>query len=306
MSCKKRTISLFLVCALAGTLLTSCNTTDESDISDKFAYFINEDGTDLVVEEIEELSGSTQEQVNECLKILATPVESVDYKNPIPAGVEVESAVLEGDYLRISFNSDYNTLPADAELLLRSAVVLSLIQIEGVASVEFFIGNSPLTNSKGTRIGRMNADNFVRNVGSSLHTYQVAGLTLYYANADGNRLVETTKNVRYNSNTSIERLVVDQLLTTTAEGCQNPMPPSTKVLSVSVKDNICYVNLDDGFTDVAFVMDPNLTVYSLVNSLTASTKCTQVQITINGKSDVTYKGTIDLSKPLSSTAAWNE
>ena len=38
------------------------------------------------------------------------------------------------------------------------------------------------------------------------------------------------------------------------------IPAETKVLSVSVKDHICYVNLDKGFLDTTNVMNPELPV----------------------------------------------
>ena len=44
---------------------------------------------------------------------------------------------------------------------------------------------------------------------------------------------------------------------------------------------------------------PELTVYSIVNSLIEGTEATQVQITINGESNAEYMDTVDLSQPLS-------
>ncbi len=45
------------------------------------------------------------------------------------------------------------------------------------------------------------------------------------------------------------------------------IPAETKVLSVSVKDHICYVNLDKGFLDTTNVMNPELPVYAIVNTI---------------------------------------
>ena len=54
---------------------------------------------------------------------------------------------------------------------------------------------------------------------------------------------------------------------------------------VSLKDSICYVNLDEGFLNNAYVLNPRLTVYSIVNSVIDGGNSSRVQISINGESD---------------------
>ena len=46
-------------------------------------------------------------------------------------------------------------------------------------------------------------------------------------------------------------------------------------------------------------VSPELTVYSLVNSIVEAGDANEVQISVNGETDVKYQGVIDLSKPLS-------
>ena len=77
------------------------------------------------------------------------------------------------------------------------------------------------------------------------------------------------------------------------------LPEGTKVLSVSVKDHICYVNLDAGFLDTTNVMNPEVPVYAIVNSIVDGSAISRVQILIDGKTDITYMGKINLEKPLS-------
>ena len=52
----------------------------------------------------------------------------------------------------------------------------------------------------------------MQNIGSALNSYQKTELTLYFAAADGNGLAVETVNVRYNSNTSLQKLILEQLL----------------------------------------------------------------------------------------------
>ena len=58
------------------------------------------------------------------------------------------------------------------------------------------------------------------------------------------------------------------------------------------------MNFDSTFLTGTYDILPELTVYSIVNSLTEGTEVQKVQFTINGESNARYMETVDLSKPL--------
>ena len=84
------------------------------------------------------------------------------------------------------------------------------------------------------------------------------------------------------------------------------MPPETKLLGVTVKDGICYVNFDEGFQIAGYTINPELSIYSIVNSILENSSASQVQISINGKTDVMFQNTVDLSKPLTANKEFVE
>ena len=146
----------------------------------------------------------------------------------------------------------------------------------------------------------MNHDSFVENTGSSIHTYQEGSLHLFFANETGDKLTEEIVSVRYNSNMSVEKLITEQLIKgPSMEGAYPTLPPETKILGVSVRDGICYVNFDEGFLDMDYKISPQVRIYSVVNSIVAGGETGQVQILVNGKADATYQGSVGLEKPLS-------
>ena len=98
--------------------------------------------------------------------------------------------------------------------------------------------------------------------------------------------------------TSTERLVVEQLLAGPQEGHNPVLPQETRILSVSVTDSICYVNLDGGFLTGELEAAEYIPVYALVNSLTELPTVNKVQILINGSADAVYRNSISLSSPL--------
>ena len=75
------------------------------------------------------------------------------------------------------------------------------------------------------------------------------------------------------------------------------VPSGTKLISVSVVDGVCYVNLSDSFKNNP---NPEVTeevlLYSIVNSLTELQGVSKVQISINGSTDGKVRFSYDLSK----------
>ncbi|MEG0591534.1 MAG: GerMN domain-containing protein, partial [Lachnospiraceae bacterium] len=213
-------------------------------------------------------------------------------------GVKITGYQLENGLLRVDFNSSYGNLDAVSEVLCRSAVVQTLTQLKGVESVEFYVDGVPLVNQEGNPIGYMKGSDFIQNTGSTINTYQVKTLQLYFANKNGKQLNKETINVRYNSNMSVEKLIMEQLMKGPAGEEHLPIiSPDTKLLGVSVKDRICYVNFDEGFLDNHYDLVPEVPIYAIVNSIIDSGMASQVQISIAGETDVTFKGTISLNKP---------
>ncbi len=125
--------------------------------------------------------------------------------------------------------------------------------------------------------------------GSTLHTYQSVDLELYFANSEGDKLVTETEHVRYNSNTLKEKLIVEELMKGPfAETHKKVIPMDTVLLGVSVKDDICYVNFDNGFLNMTDIQ-PEVTIYSIVNSIIRGGSASKVQILVNGDSNLKYQ-----------------
>ncbi len=214
--------------------------------------------------------------------------------------LKIEQFQREGSNLKLYFETEYYTLAAAEEVLSRAAIVKTLTQVDGVQFVTFYVGEDELTDQSGRPIGVMRAEDFVQNTGSSIDAYQTTDLTLYFADKDGTHLKERkVTGVHYNVNTTIERVVVERLMKgTSASGYQSTIPKTAMLLGVSVKEDICYVNLDSKFVTDSYDIDPELAIYSIVNSVIENSNVTKVQILIDGASDVVYKSSVDLARPL--------
>lgn len=295
----KRKKIVVLVCLLmCMSLLVSCKKSDASE-GDYELYYVNVQTQALEQEEVQIDGDTTEEKIESMLKELKKNPEDVDVRSAFPEKIKVEKWELTSGRLGISFNQEYKNVKKVPELLFRASLVQSLIQIDGVNSVKFYIGEDSLCDANGNEIGAMNDEDFVQNAGSTLHTYQSADLELYFANSKGDALVTESEHVRYNSNTLKEKLIVEELMKgPSTESYKKVIPLDTVLLGVSVKDDVCYVNFDNGFLNMIDVQ-PEVTIYSIVNSVIQGGNASQVQILVNGDSNLKYQEQVDLSKPLS-------
>lgn len=290
-----------LLC-LAGLflLLSGCGKGKEPKAGGYRVYYLNTEETQLVEEYCESSAEDVESRVSEVLELLKKEPETIEYKSVFIGGVEVKSWELQETKLSLHFNAAYEELDIASELLLRASVVQSLVQISGVDYVRFYIEEQPLSDMSGKEIGYMRAEDFVQNTGSTLHSYQTADLRLYFSDKKGSALEAEEVSVRYNSNMSIEKLIVEQLMKgPSTQDRKAVIPSGTKLLGVSVRENVCYVNFDEGFLNVAEQVNPKITVYALVNTIVDGGDCNQVQLLVNGETNITYQEIIDLSKPLS-------
>jgi len=254
-----------------------------------------------LVKEPYTVQGTTvEEKVEELLDEMQKETDCIDYVSVFPVDLKIKKWDINGSMLDIYFDVKYNNIEPAAEVLLRAAVVQTITQLEEVKYVSFYAAGQPIVDGQGKEIGYQNTDDFVQNIGSTLHSYQKRDLQLYFVNTEGTMLEGEVVSVRYNSNMSVEKLIVEKLIEgPTISGHLATFSKETKVLGVSVKDGICYVNFDENFLSSQVVIDPKLTIYSLVNSIVDIGNATKVQFLVNGEANVKYKETIDLSQPFS-------
>lgn len=268
--------------------MTGCAREEKED-SGLLLYYLNEDLSSLNTLSYLMKDGkskadlSPQEMADDMLEQLATPSGDVRSIAPIQ-NFTVTGTTLQNGMLTVFLSSDYEELETVREILTRAALVNTLCQIDGVDSVSFLCGDHPLTNEDGSVVAAMNSDMFIFNSGKEIMNYEKVRLHLYFANEDGDQLVDTYRNVVYNSNISMERLVVEQVLKGPNSDVVFPtLNPASKVLSVTTRDGVCYVNLDQAFLTEPYGVTSQVAIYSLVNSLTELSSVSAVQITIEGK-----------------------
>lgn len=277
-------------------LLAGCKAQEEDDPNKMSVYYVSNSETKIEAHDYSLQATEAEKQVEELLTVLGTAPIKKEYKPPLTFGFQVVEYRLTDGKLLLNMEENYRKMSVTQEVLVRAAIVRTLTQLPEVSFVAFRVNNEQLYDSLGKMVGWMNADQFIENEGNEINTYEEVTLKLYFANEAGDGLIVTNRTKEYNTNISLEKLVVEELIKgPNAEGIYPTINPDTKVANVMLKDNICYVNLDETFLTQIYTVTPDVTIYSIVNSLVELSNVNKVQILINGETMVIYREKFDLS-----------
>lgn len=291
---------LCLICSICMIILAGCASGEKTEDAETCIYYLNMEGDILEKRPYEIQEKTVEKTVKDMLKHMKDAPEDIKVKSAIPRDVKMERFEIQDRQLKIYFDESYMKMKKSTEVLCRAAIVQTLTQVDGIDFVSFYVNGEALKDKKGNRIGMMRAEDFVQNTDASFDSYQVTSLNLYFANKDGTALQkEKIDNIRYRNNTSVEKLVVEQLMKGPSSAKMKPtIPKETKLLGVAVKDGVCYVNLDSSFLTEGYNQKPEVTIYSIVNSVIENGNVSKVQILIDGVSEQVFKGSIRLESPL--------
>lgn len=261
--------------------LSGCSGNDEKE--EYNIYYLNTDVTKLIPETVPVENDGGEELVRELLEKLQTQPEDAGLRQTILPRVKVLDVSTTSYQIMVNFSEEYYELERAEEVLTRAAIAKTLLQVADYPYVTFSVNDTPLELEDGMTVGAMSEDSFLENPGGQINSSQKATLTLYFSDKKGKQLLSEKREVHYSSNTSLEKLVMKQLI----EGPKTSellatIPSGTKLITVTVVDNICYVNLDEMFLNQNQTITEQVVLYSIVNSLTELEHVDKVQISING------------------------
>lgn len=235
---------------------------------------------------IGELAGQILAELNdpEYIPLLGDQVVLLDIKK-------------EDNVLYLNFNKDYTSMKSTREILCRAGLAKTFTQVEGIDYVSINCDGQPLLDKSGSPVGAFSGSDFVEGI-RDVNSFERVEIKLYFANGTKEALIPEIREVVHNVNTSLEKLVMEQLiLGPSGPAGKAVIPKDTKLLNVSLSDNICYVNLDSSFLSGEQEAAESIPIYAIVNSLTELQTVNKVQITVNGSAKVMYRDAISLASP---------
>lgn len=291
---KKRKITALVMALVLGAVAFSGCGKKETESKYKI-YYINEEQGEVLAESFVPSEETTQTMLEEMTEKLNK--KNAEGHTLLPENIEIQSCVDDDGMIRVDFNQEYHDLNPVDEVLLRDSIVKDYVQIPNIYLVTITAEGTPIVDSQGQEIGAMSLDSFLENTGKEIMAYQYKELNLYFTNEEGNQLVPEARQVYYNGNTPIEKVIVEQLLRGPGEsGHYATLPSDTRIVGVSVADGIAYVNLGKQFVDEALPVDAQIPIYSIVNSLIDAGNVSQVQISINGDTSLLFKDKVDMNQ----------
>lgn len=296
--CGRKWISILLCLVFVILTCSGCGNKKPEEGDVYTIYHLNHDQTGLVMRDYTTQTPRDDKDtlLEELMDALSQTPDKLEYYPPLSGRVHLLDYHTEEDQVTLEFDSQYKELPATTEILVRAAVVRTLTQVEGISYVSFIVQGEPLVDNLGNVVGIMSADQFIDNAGDEINTYEQAELRLYFADETGTHLVSANRTLRFSSNIAMEKLVVEQLIKLTENPELYPtINPETKIVNVTVKDGICYVNLSEAFLTQTYQVTPEISIYSLVDSLVELPNVNKVQISVNGETAVTYQESISLT-----------
>lgn len=299
---------LCVLILLVVTIFTGCSevisdTTEapvpELSWNEVYIYYVN-DEYDKLTPVVMELNDPTQlsSSVEQIMDNVTTSDSSHGYKTAITSNLLYKGIDISKDEKEVTVYFDMvdETWTPDLAVLAKSAVVKSLIQLDDIEQVNISIYNLFSTEENPITVESFDEDSIVYSDAANNGYTQSGNITIYFADENGENLKEYHKRVNITNNVSLEQIVMDSLIEGPLQDGYTPtIPDGVEVLKVSVKDGVCYLDLNDAFNGSVDNIRSDLTVYSVVNSLVELPTINKVQFFINGEKQDVYRETMDFS-----------
>lgn len=171
----------------------------------------------------------------------------------------------------------------------------TLTQVPGIDYISIYSGDQLLMDKNGMPVGMLSAADFIDSI-SDVNAYERTELILYFTDENGEQLFPEKREVIHNINTSVEKLILEELLSGPEQpGLEPTLDSNIGLLNVSTNENVCYLNFDIGFLNNSLEVKDYIPIYSIVNSLSELSSVNRVQISVNGAQNVKFRDSIELN-----------
>ena len=248
-------------------------------------YQMNLGETRLIKAAYEVTADSTEELIGACIEGMKQTPSDNAYKCLIYGDVQVTDYSYDSNnrLVTLYFDPAYSKLTASREILTRAGIVKTLTQFsDEIQYVSFVIVDQPMTTTDGST-KMMRGKDFVDNISGNMEYVREDYVTMYFVSGDGTRLQAEDVVVKYLSKINLETALVNSLVSgPITKGLKPSLSPDTVVNKVTIREGICYVDVDKTFLERVNGQSFELNIYSVVNTLTQVTGVSRVQFLIDG------------------------
>lgn len=292
-----RTYLVLFLLVVMSLCCTGCEKRSEGSGKDSayMIYYLNTSGNQLVGNPYEPQTTETKDLVQELMAALSAVPPDLECQSALPSQVEKMSFRVDANVLHLYADANYALMNSVQEILCRAALTKTLTQIPGIDYLTIYCAEQPIVDGAGNPVGMLSATDFVDSI-RDVNSFEKTELTLYFADETGDMLLQEKREVMRSTNTSLEKLIVEQLIEgPKVSGRYATLPKDVKLLNVSVNESVCSINLDAAFLNSTLEVKEYIPIYSIVNSLSELSTVSRVQIRINGSEDAVFRELIPLS-----------
>lgn len=258
-------------------------------------YYLNPSMTRLVAQDYRTESTDTAVLIKELMDQFMNVPADVDNQAALADKVVYQGYKQQDMVLYLYFDNNYTSMQSYREILCRAALARTMTQIPGIDYINIYSGDQPLLDMNGAPVGMLSPTDFVDGI-SDVNAFERTELTLYFTDVTGEKLHAEKREVVHNINTSVERVILEELIGGPEQpGLMPTLDPGTKILNVAVNENVCYINFDSTFLSNPLEVKEYIPIYSIVNSLSEQAQVNRVQITVNGAQDVSFRDSVSLN-----------
>lgn len=255
-------------------------------------YFLNENGSTLVSEKRIFRYHNDGELIESILESL---VKGSDKNKPVINKKTKLNGIerLEDNKIVVDFNYRFISGDTARDVLSAYAVVKTLCGIDGIDSVKVTVEKNDIPTSEGKPIGFLTDADI--NLSTDTNTSETKEVTLYFKSGQTGKLAKEARSIKVNDQLPLAQYVINELIRGSQEsGNDSVLSGDTVLISVTISDNICFVNFDSSFLskNSGSQEKEKLVVYSVVNSLTELNNIARVQFFIDGKKEEKF-GSLD-------------
>lgn len=280
-------------------ILTACNTksiSNEKDILN--IYFFDSSQNKWVVEEVKtelEENAPIESKMTAIIDALYKGSKVSNLQGNIPSDLKIKDISLKEHIAFVNFNSDYDELGIEGQMMIRASLVYSLTDLEFITAVEFLVEDQPMTNSSGEKLGKMERKDILIGALDPNPPTEKQIITLYFTKPNSDMLYAEQREIQVNENILLERYIMEELIKgPETEGLVSTFPSGIKLNDIKTQENVSQVDLS---YDKALIsrMGEELFVYSIVNSLTEIPQIKKVSFLKDGKKQTDTAGAVEFN-----------
>lgn len=216
----------------------------------------------------------------------------------LPSEFHINSKSYKNKTAYIDLESDFNNLSSGDKMLCLGAMVYTLTDMSFIDDVIVSVNGVTITEPQKNNAWVFNRESIRNNPAINPEKTNWQVVELYFADRTGTRLASEQRSIQVKQSLSLEYQIVEQLIAGPEKNMlEKTIPSSTQIRDIKTEDGICYVNLSREFVNKQIAnVSKEITVYSIVDSLTELESVNKVQFLIEGEKINSERNGIDFSK----------